>query len=190
MSSLIQILGALLVLAAFALAQARTLHVRANVPRCRYGYYISPLIAGSNDRLAWTFVGTSNPRTSVVHVPGRQIHMKGKDMEFQQVIDRALRIRQHYAAYEQRLYGRSWTTEELFIGMVGDMGDLAKLIQAHEGVRAIEESESQLRRELADVLWSVIVLADRCGVDLVAAFDEDMSSLETALIAHESGQEG
>lgn len=38
-----------------------TLHVRANVPRCRYGYYISPLIAGSNDRLAWTFVGTSNP---------------------------------------------------------------------------------------------------------------------------------
>ena len=33
-----------------------TLHVRANVPRCRYGYYISPLIAGSNDRLAWTFV--------------------------------------------------------------------------------------------------------------------------------------
>jgi NTP pyrophosphatase (non-canonical NTP hydrolase) len=110
-------------------------------------------------------------------------------MEFSEVISRALRIRSHYADYEERLYGRSWTTEELFIGMIGDIGDLAKLVQAHEGVRAIDESESLLRRELADVLWSVIVLADRCGVDLEAAFKEDMDNLEGALVAHEGESE-
>ena len=92
------------------------------------------------------------------------------------------------AAYETRFYyGREWTTEEPFIGMVGDIGDLAKLIQAHEGVRAIEGSDSKLRRELADVLWSVIILADRCGVDLEAAFNDDMNDLGAALVAHESG---
>ena len=109
-------------------------------------------------------------------------------MEFNDLKERALRIRSHYAAYETRLYGRSWTTEELFIGMIGDMGDLGKLIQAHEGVRAIEGSEAQLRHELADVLWSVIILADRCGVDLEAAFNEDMDSLEAALVAHGHGE--
>jgi len=109
-------------------------------------------------------------------------------MEFNELAKRALRIRSHYAAYETRLYGRPWTTEELYIGMIGDIGDLAKLIQAHEGVRAIEGSEEQLRHELADVLWSVIILADRCGVDLEAAFNEDMDSLEAALVAHDSGE--
>lgn len=107
-------------------------------------------------------------------------------MEIQAAIERALRIRTHYANYETTLYGRSWTVEELFLGMVGDMGDLAKLIQAHEGVRAIDDSEALLRRELADVLWSVIILAHHCDVDLEAAFVEDMDNLEAALIAHES----
>lgn len=97
-----------------------------------------------------------------------------------------MKIRSHYAAYETRLYGRSWTTEELYIGMIGDLGDLGKLIQAREGVRAIEGSEAKLRHELADVLWSVIILADRCGVDLEAAFNEDMDNLETALVARKS----
>jgi hypothetical protein len=109
-------------------------------------------------------------------------------MEFNELKERALRIRSHYAAYETRLYGRSWTTEELFIGMIGDIGDLAKLVQAYEGVRAIEGSEAQLRHELADVLWSIIILADRCGVDLEAAFNEDMDSLEAALVAHGDGE--
>lgn len=111
-------------------------------------------------------------------------------MEFNKLVERALKIRSHYAAHETRLYGRSWTTEELYIGMIGDIGDLAKLVQAHEGVRAIEGSEEQLQHELADVLWSVIILADRCGVDLEAAFNEDMDDLEAALVANESGESG
>ena len=36
-------------------------------------------------------------------------------MELKDAISRALKIRSHYAAFETRLYGRSWTGEELFI---------------------------------------------------------------------------
>ena len=110
-------------------------------------------------------------------------------MEFNELVKRALEVRSHYGAYETRLYGRTWTTEELFIGMIGDIGDLAKLIQAHEGVRAIDSSDALLRHELADVLWSVIILADRCGVDLESAFNDDMDNLEATLVAHDSGDD-
>ncbi len=61
------------------------------------------------------------------------------------------------------------------------MGDLAKLIQAHEGVRQIDGARAALEHELADVLWSVIVIANRCNVDLGAAFASMMDELERAL---------
>jgi NTP pyrophosphatase (non-canonical NTP hydrolase) len=54
----------------------------------------------------------------------------------------------------------------LALGLVGDVGDLAKLVQAAEGVREIEDVKTKLEHELADILWSIIVIADRSGVDL------------------------
>ncbi len=62
-----------------------------------------------------------------------------------------------------------------------DVGDLAKLVQAHEGVRSIEDAREALEHELADVLWSVMVIADRCGVDLAIAFEKTMDDLHAAL---------
>lgn len=94
---------------------------------------------------------------------------------------RALAVRASYEEYETRSYGRAWTLEELTLGLVGDVGDLAKLIQAREGVRAIENAHAALEHELADVLWSVIVIADRCNIDVAAAFSETMTGLEQGL---------
>ena len=80
--------------------------------------------------------------------------------------DRALAIRACFDGFERRSYGREWSTEELALGLVGDIGDLAKLVQAWEGVRAIDDVSAKLEHELADILWSVIVIADKCKVDL------------------------
>lgn len=102
-------------------------------------------------------------------------------MEFQSIIERALEIRKHYEAKEQQLYGSAWTSEEIALGFVGDVGDLAKLIVAENGKRNIPDSKAKLEHELADCLWSVIVLAHQHGVDLEAAFVNTMNELETHL---------
>jgi NTP pyrophosphatase (non-canonical NTP hydrolase) len=102
-------------------------------------------------------------------------------MQFSAMKDRALAVRSRYHEHEQRTYGRAWSTTDLALGLVGDVGDLAKLIQAHEGVRDVENASVALEHELADVLWSLIVLADRCDVDLEASFVRTMKSLEDAL---------
>ncbi len=82
-----------------------------------------------------------------------------------------------YEELEIKRYGRPWTTEELTLGFMGDVGDLAKLIQANEGIRDIEDYKSKLGHELSDCLWSVIVLANKCGVNLEAEFSKNIKGL-------------
>lgn len=52
----------------------------------------------------------------------------------------------------------------------GDVGDLAKLIQAYAGVRVIDDIQAKLGHELSDCLWSIPVLAQKCGIYLQAEF--------------------
>ena len=102
-------------------------------------------------------------------------------MEFRQLIDLAMRIRKQYEAKEKDLYGSTWTREEIALGFVGDVGDLAKLIMAENGKRNIANSREKLQHELADCLWSVIVLAHQHEIDLETSFMNTMSELEKHL---------
>jgi NTP pyrophosphatase (non-canonical NTP hydrolase) len=102
-------------------------------------------------------------------------------MELRDLIERAMQIRQQYAEWETARYGRAWTDEEIALGFVGDVGDLAKLILARQGVRAIPDADAKLVHELADCLWSVIVLSEHFGIDLEAAFLNTMDELESHL---------
>lgn len=99
-------------------------------------------------------------------------------MDFQKLIDRALAIRKRYSEKEKNLYGSSWTSEEIALGFVGDVGDLAKLIVAENGKRNIPNSKEKLAHELSDCLWSVIVLADLHGINLEKAFLNTMDEIE------------
>jgi hypothetical protein len=51
-------------------------------------------------------------------------------MEFNALIQRALIIRGKYADREVMTYGREWTTEELTLGFMKDVGDLAIVLSA------------------------------------------------------------
>jgi NTP pyrophosphatase (non-canonical NTP hydrolase) len=102
-------------------------------------------------------------------------------MDFQQIIQRARHIRTHYAAFEEKKYGNSWTNEEIALGFMGDVGDLAKLIVAENGRREIPNSTEKLAHELADCLWSVIILADAHGIDIEHTFLKTMDELEDHL---------
>jgi len=102
-------------------------------------------------------------------------------MEFEGIVERAREIRRLYEAAERDAYGRPWSLEELTLGLVGDVGDLAKLVQAHEGVRKADDVQGRLEHELADVLWSIIVIAEHCDVDLERAFVVTMDRLAREL---------
>ncbi|MFI7209936.1 nucleotide pyrophosphohydrolase [Micromonospora maritima] len=77
-----------------------------------------------------------------------------------------------------------WSTGDLALGFVGDVGDLAKLVMAVDGRREIADARERLGHELADCLWSVLVLADRYGVDLAAEFARMTAGIEKHLGDH------
>ena len=91
-------------------------------------------------------------------------------MNFSDLEQAALQLNDLYEQLEVKRYGRAWSTQELALGFVGDVGDLAKLIQANAGVRTINDHRAKLGHELSDCLWSIMVLASKCGVDLEAEF--------------------
>ncbi|MBI5770189.1 MAG: nucleotide pyrophosphohydrolase [Verrucomicrobia bacterium] len=105
-------------------------------------------------------------------------------MELADLSCRALEIRSRYAALESAHGGRPWSRAELAQGFAGDVGALMKLVMAKDGRRSgPPDLDARLAHELADCLWSVLVLADACGVDLERAFVRTMDELDTKLAA-------
>jgi len=103
-------------------------------------------------------------------------------MEFQRLIDEALTVRKKYEEKEQQHYGSPWTREEIMLGFVRDVGDLAKLVLAENGKRNITNSKEKLGHELADCLWSLIVLSKLHDIDLETSFMKTMEELKSHLL--------
>ncbi|MGW1159409.1 MazG nucleotide pyrophosphohydrolase domain-containing protein [Streptomyces sp. NPDC002519] len=104
-------------------------------------------------------------------------------MTLEELTRQALRIHDLYDELNRRERGRVWTREEFMLGFVGDVGDLAKLVMREEGAREVTGGRAALEHELADCLWSVLVLAHHYDVDLEEAFGRTMTELDTSIRA-------
>ena len=107
-------------------------------------------------------------------------------MQFNEIIKRARVIRKTYSQLNSREGNKVWGVSEYAQGLVGDVGDLMKLIMAKKGLRfsAEEDVNSALKRELADCLWSVLMIADELGVNLEKEFLATMNKLENKIAEH------
>lgn len=99
-------------------------------------------------------------------------------MELSKISEEALRIKKLYAEYEKNKFGRKWNREEIFIGMVTDIGELGQLVLAHEGVRKVEKLQENIEHEISDLLWGVLVLANEYEVNVEGVFLKNMKALE------------
>jgi hypothetical protein len=103
-------------------------------------------------------------------------------MTLDELTRRAVQVRARFAAAAAVAGRAPWTRAELAQGFVGDVGALMKLTMAADGRRdGPPELRDKLEHELADCLWSVLVLADAHGVNLESAFAKTMKQLEKQL---------
>jgi len=98
-------------------------------------------------------------------------------MKFEDLLARAVVIRQKYDELNAKR-GITWNEQNLMSGFVGDVGDLSKIIMAKHGLRAMDDVDEKLAHELADCLWSVLVLADKYKIDLAKEFSKTMDELD------------
>lgn len=100
-------------------------------------------------------------------------------MDIETLTNRAMEIRARFGEFEKSRCGRAWTREEIMQGFVVDVGDLTKLVMAKSGIRHVDEVDKKLAHELADCLWSVLVLSKMYGVDIQKEFMSTMDDLDT-----------
>ena len=86
-------------------------------------------------------------------------------MEFRILVQKAREIKAAYAELNKKKGEKNWGVAQYTQGLVGDIGDLMKLVMAKEGFRTYNNVDKKLAHELADCLWSIIVLADELSID-------------------------
>lgn len=94
------------------------------------------------------------------------------------MVDRANQILNYYAASDKIRLGHEMPRGEYVKSLFGDIGDLAKLTMAKDGLRDIENVDIKLSREFADVLCALIFIAGKYDINLEKAFYEGMDELE------------
>ncbi len=102
-------------------------------------------------------------------------------MQFEDLIAKAIEVRAAYEKFEKKTYGKTWTKENIAEGFVGDVGDLMKLVLAKQGIREIENVDKKMAHELADCLWSIIILAELYSINLEESFMKTMNDIKARI---------
>jgi NTP pyrophosphatase (non-canonical NTP hydrolase) len=95
---------------------------------------------------------------------------------------RALQIASHYDDYNRARGRQTWGLQEYVDGLVGDIGDLTKIIMAMQGKRDMEDMCTKVEHELNDVMWSVLLLYKMFQLDPEASFSKAMNALEARVV--------
>jgi NTP pyrophosphatase (non-canonical NTP hydrolase) len=99
-------------------------------------------------------------------------------MDLRELTDIAVKVRGHFDQVNQAQGRRAWTGQQIALGLVTDLGDLVRLLMEVDGFRSRRIGhDEEMRGELADCLWSLLILAESVGVDLESAFQEEMSRI-------------
>jgi len=92
--------------------------------------------------------------------------------------EKALKVRDLYHQLQDKEGKPRWGFRERTEGLVGDVGDLMKLIAAKDGLRNFDEDlDKEIAHELSDVLWCVLVIADELEIDIEEVFSKNMDEL-------------
>ncbi len=101
-------------------------------------------------------------------------------MDIDDMTRRAVEVRAKFSVYERDTYGQEWSTEDLVMGLMTDVGDLSAIVHRLEGRRPLRDADprDELAHELSDCLWVLLVLADRYQIEVGQSFEHTMSGIE------------
>ena len=99
-------------------------------------------------------------------------------MNLQELWQRAQQIANLYHEKNKKDWHKKWDIDQYMSWMIGDIGDLQKLIMAKQWYRHKEHIDELLQHELSDVLWSLLVIAQKLDINLEQSFLQTMDDLE------------
>jgi len=102
-------------------------------------------------------------------------------MNIEQLTEKVLKIKKLYSEYEIKKSYKPWTVEETIVGLASDVGDLGRLVLAKEGFREMPDLDKNIEHELAELLYTTLLLSSHYRIDLERAFLDETTRLEEKL---------
>ena len=99
-----------------------------------------------------------------------------------QQIQRSIAIKNKYRAMGADSGKNDWDVSDYLSGMLGDMGDLSKLLMAKQNLRDIDgDLDAKIKHEIGDCLWSLIIICKELGIEPSEALEKTLTDLEDRL---------
>jgi len=105
-----------------------------------------------------------------------------KDMNFSEVVERSVQIRESYHELERKYHEKEWTVEEDALAFLTDAGLVGRLTMSEQGRWPTNgETKSELEHKLGECIWWLIILAKRMNIDISEALENFLSNAENNL---------
>lgn len=98
-------------------------------------------------------------------------------MSLDELQTQALDIARLYDQKNSNDWHKARTVEQYMSGLVGDVGDLQKLIMAKAGYRHKDDVDAKIKHEMSDILRALLIMAHHLNIDLEQAFIQTMEEL-------------
>lgn len=92
--------------------------------------------------------------------------MQMKNLDLQEIKERALKIREQYHQLEKTHHDSGWTVEEDALAFLTDAGLVGRYTMSQQGRWPKVDTNSELQHKLGECIWWLTVLADRMEIDL------------------------
>lgn len=107
---------------------------------------------------------------------------KVKDMNFNEVVERSVKIRKRYHHLESQYHEHEWTVEEDALAFLTDAGLVGRFTMSQQGRWPTnEEPVPELEHKLGECIWWLIILAERMNIDISEALEKFLSKTEKDL---------
>ena len=97
---------------------------------------------------------------------------------FNEIIERSIKIRKSYHELELKQNSKVWTIEQDALGFLSDAGLVGRNTMSHEKTWSKANSDEELEHKLAESIWWIINLADRMDIDIKVAIEKFLTKTE------------
>ncbi|MBF4485869.1 MULTISPECIES: MazG-like protein [unclassified Flavobacterium] len=99
-------------------------------------------------------------------------------INFEQLKERSLKIRQRYHELELNHHGSEWTVEEDALAFLTDAGLVGRHVMSQQGRWPKENTEKELKHKIGESIWWLAILAERMNINIEEATEEFLSKTE------------
>lgn len=102
-------------------------------------------------------------------------------IDFDQLKERSLKIRERYHELERTHHGSEWTVTEDALAFLTDAGLVGRLAMSQQGRWPKGNTDEELRHKLGESIWWLAVLAERMDINLEKATESFLAKTEKLL---------